>query len=176
MQTQAIANLILQRKQFLHFVRRRVDSTDTAEDIIQTAYTRAIEQAPALRSEESGVAWFYRILRNAVIDHYRRRSAEDRALERWAHDLAETTPDPETQEIVCECVDEVLLTMRPAYSEILRKVDLSETSLDTFAKEMGITTGNAAVRVHRARQTLKKQLTMVCGTCAKHGCINCTCT
>jgi RNA polymerase sigma-70 factor (ECF subfamily) len=66
--------------------------------------------------------------------------------------------------------------MRPAYSEILRKVDLSETSLDTFAKEMGITTGNAAVRVHRARQTLKKQLTIVCGTCAKHGCINCTCT
>jgi RNA polymerase sigma factor (sigma-70 family) len=177
MQTQAIANLILQRNQFLHFVRRRVDSTDTAEDIIQTAYTRAIEQAPTLREEESAAAWFYRILRNAVIDHYRRRAAEDRALERWAHDLAtETAPDPQTYEIVCECIDEVLLTMKPAYSEILRKVDLAETSLDTFAKEMGITTGNAAVRVHRARQALKKQLTMVCGTCAKHGCINCSCT
>jgi RNA polymerase sigma factor (sigma-70 family) len=176
MQTQAIANLILERKQFLHFVQRRVDSPATAEDIIQSAYIRAIEQAPTLREEESAAAWFYRILRNAVIDHYRHRAAEDRALERWAHDLAETTPDPETHEIVCECIGEVLLTMKPAYSEILRKVDLAETSLDTFAKEMGITTGNAAVRVHRARQALKKQLTLVCGTCAKHGCINCTCT
>jgi RNA polymerase sigma factor (sigma-70 family) len=177
MQPQAIANLILERKRFLQFVRRRVDSTDTAEDIIQSAYTRAIEQASTLRSEESGVAWFYRILRNAVIDHYRQHAAEDRALERWAHDLAtETAPDPRTQEIVCECIAEAILTMKPAYSEILQSVDLAETSLDTFAKKTGITTGNAAVRVHRARQALKKQLTRICGTCAKHGCINCTCT
>jgi RNA polymerase sigma factor (sigma-70 family) len=177
MQPQAIANLILERKQFLQFVRKRVDSTDTAEDIIQSAYTRAIEQASTLRSEESGPAWFYRILRNAVIDHYRHHAAEDRALERWAHDLAtETAPDPGTQEIVCECITGAILTMKPAYSEILQSVDLAETSLETFAKKTGITTGNAAVRVHRARQALKKQLTKICGTCAKHGCINCTCT
>jgi RNA polymerase sigma factor (sigma-70 family) len=176
MQTQAISNLIHQHKQFLHFVQRRVDSTDTAEDIIQTAYTRAIEQAPTLRSEESVVAWFYRILRNAVIDHYRHRSAEDRALERWSHDLAtESAPDPRTHEIVCECITEAIQTMKPAYSEILRSVDLAETSLDAFAEKAGITAGNAAVRVHRARQALKKQLTSICGTCAKHGCINCTC-
>jgi RNA polymerase sigma factor (sigma-70 family) len=177
MQTEAIANLVLQRSKFLRFVQRRVDSPATAEDITQSAYIRAMEQASALRSEESAAAWFYRILRNAVIDHHRHRAAEDRALERWAHDLAtEAAPDPETHEIVCDCIDEVLLTMKPAYSEILRSVDLAETTLDSFAKRAGITAGNAAVRVHRARQALKKQLTLVCGTCARHGCINCTCT
>jgi RNA polymerase sigma factor (sigma-70 family) len=176
MVTEAIDNLILQRKQFLHFVRRRVDSTPTAEDILQSAYTRALEQSSTIRSEESAAAWFYRILRNAVIDHYRHRSAEDRALERWAQDLAtETTPNPQTQEIVCECILEALGTMKPAYSEILRSVDLADTTLDIFAKKIGITTGNATVRVHRARRALKKQLTLICGTCAKHGCINCTC-
>jgi RNA polymerase sigma-70 factor (ECF subfamily) len=176
MQTETIANLILQRSQFLRFVQNRVDSPATAEDIIQSAYIRAIEQASALRSEESAAAWFYRILRNAVIDHYRRRAAEDRALERWAQDLAtEAAPDPQTHEIVCQCVDEVLLTIKPAYSEILRSVDLAETTLDTFARQTGITSGNAAVRVHRARQALKKQLTLVCGACATHGCISCSC-
>ena len=176
MQSEAIDSLILQRSQFLRFVQRRVDSPATAEDIIQSAYIRAIEQAPALRKEGSAVAWFYRILRNAVIDHYRHRSAEDRALERWAQDLAtETTPNPQTQEIVCECILEALGTMKPAYSEILRSVDLADTTLDIFAKKIGITTGNATVRVHRARRALKKQLTLICGTCAKHGCINCTC-
>jgi RNA polymerase sigma-70 factor (ECF subfamily) len=177
MQTEAITNLVLQRSQFLRFVQRRVDSAASAEDIIQSAYIRAIEQARTLRSEESASAWFYRILRNAVIDHYRHRAAEDRALERWAQDLATAiTPDPQTHEIVCECIDEVLLAMKPAYSEILRSVDLADASLDAFAKQAGITAGNAAVRIHRARQALKKQLTMVCGTCAKHGCVNCTCT
>ena len=176
MPTEAIADLILQRKQFLHFGRRRVDSTPTAEDILQSAYTRALEQSSTIRSEESAAAWFYRILRNAVIDHYRHRAAEDRALERWASDLAtEATPDPQTEAIVCECIDAALLTMKPAYSQVLRDVDLSGTSLQTFAAASKITAGNAAVRVHRARQALKKQLTLICGTCSRHGCINCTC-
>ena len=177
MQAEVITNLVLQRSQFLRFVQNRVNSTAAAEDIIQNAYIRAIEQAHTLREQESAAAWFYRILRNAIIDHYRRGAVEDRALERWARDLAtETAPNPQVHEIVCECIDEALLTMKPAYSEILRNVDLSETTLDTFARQTGITAGNAAVRVHRARQALKRQLTLICGTCAKHGCIKCTCT
>ena len=176
MQTDVIAGLIPQRKLFLHFVQKHVDSPTTAEDILQSAYVRAIEQAPNLRSEESSFAWFYRILRNAVIDHYRHRAAEDRALERWAQNLAtETTPDPETEQIVCECIGEVLPTMKPSYSEILRDVDLAELSLEAFATKAGITPGNAAVRIHRARQALRKQLALVCGICAKHACVNCTC-
>jgi RNA polymerase sigma factor (sigma-70 family) len=174
--TDAIADLIAQRMRFLHFVQKRVDSPVTAEDIIQSAYVRAIEQAPTLRNEESAVAWFYRILRNAVIDYYRHREAEDRALERWAQELAiETTPDAETEKVVCECIGEVLPTMKPSYSEILRDVDLAELSLEAFAAKAGITTGNAAVRIHRARQALRKQLALVCGICAKHACVNCTC-
>jgi RNA polymerase sigma factor (sigma-70 family) len=174
--TDAIAGLIPQRKRFLHFVQKHVDSPITAEDIIQIAYVRAIEQASTLRSEESAVAWFYRILRNAVIDHYRHRAAEDRALERWAQNLAtEATPDPETEKVVCECIGQVLPTMKPSYSEILRDVDLAELSLEAFAAKAGITPGNAAVRIHRARQALRKQLALVCGICAKHACVNCTC-
>jgi RNA polymerase sigma factor (sigma-70 family) len=174
--TDPIAGLIPQRRRFLYFVQKRVDSPITAEDIIQSAYVRAIEQAPTLRKEESAVAWFYRILRNAVIDHYRHRAAEDRALEHWAQNLAtETAPDLETEKIVCECIGKVLPTMKPFYCEILRDVDLSELSLEAFAAKAGITTGNAAVRIDRARQALRKQLALVCRLCAKHACVNCTC-
>jgi RNA polymerase sigma factor (sigma-70 family) len=176
MQTTAISDLILQRSQFVRFVQRRVDSLSTAEDILQAAYVRAMEQAAKLRNDESAVAWFYRILRNAVIDHYRHRAVHDRVLEQWAKGLeTETPPEPQTEEIVCQCIGNVLQSMKPAYSEVLRKVDLEETSLETFAGKAGITIGNAAVRVHRARQALKKQLIQVCGTCSKHGCLNCTC-
>jgi len=176
MQTGAIADLVLQRNHFLHFVQRRVNSRAVAEDIIQSAYIRAIEHAAVLRSEESAVAWFYRILRNAVIDHYRHRAAEDRALEQWAHDLAtDAASDPQTEEIVCGCIHQVLPTLKPSYSQILRSVDLADQSLETFAAEAGITTGNAAVRLHRARQTLKHQLIQVCSSCAKLACVDCTC-
>src|ERR1700735_198543 len=110
-----------------------------------------MEQASTLRSDESAVAWFYRILRNAVIDHYRHRAAEDRALERWARDLAsESRPDLQTHEIVCECIGDVLRTRKPVYSEIIRDVDLEGHSLQTFAEKANVTAANAAVRVHRA--------------------------
>lgn len=176
MSSEAIAGLIDQRKQFLHFVENRVRSHAVAEDIIQAAYIRAMEKASTLHKDESAVAWFYRILRNAVIDHYRHRAAEDRALEQWAKDLiTETQPDSATQNIVCQCIDNVLSTLKPAYSEIIREVDLAENSIESFAKKTGITSGNASVRAHRARQALKKQLIQTCRTCAKHGCIDCTC-
>src|SRR6185437_6214384 len=148
MQTEAIAGLIDQRRQFLRFVENRVSSHAVAEDIIQAAYVRAMEKASTLHKEESAAAWFYRILRNAVIDHYRHRAAEDRALEQWAEDLiTEVQPDETMQNIVCQCIVSVLSTMKPQYSEIIRSVDLGENSLQDFAKLAGITPGNAAVRV-----------------------------
>lgn len=177
MPTKTIDGLIGQRKQFLHFVENRVGSRATAEDIIQAAYLRAMEQISGLRSDESALAWFYRILRNAVIDHYRHRAVEDRALEQWANELLTTSqPDRSTQQAICACIDATLAAMKPSYGEIIRKVDLSEIALDAFAYHAGITPGNAAVRLHRARQALKKQLILTCRTCAKHGCLDCSCT
>ncbi|WP_158944192.1 RNA polymerase sigma factor [Granulicella sp. S190] len=173
---ESISNLVLQRKEFLRFVQRRVASPAFAEDILQSAYARAVEQSSSLRLQESAQAWFYRILRNAVIDYYRHRSAEDRALELWARDLSEIAPDQQTEEIVCECIEQILPTLKPSYSEILREVDLADQSLEVFSRKSGITNGNAAVRIHRARQALKKQLLLICSLCARHGCVNCTCT
>jgi RNA polymerase sigma-70 factor (ECF subfamily) len=153
-----------------------VGSRAIAEDIIQAAYVRAMEKANTLQKDESAIAWFYRILRNAVIDHYRHRAAEDHALEQWANDLiTETQPDATIRNIVCECIDSVLSTLTPSYSEIIREVDLAENSIDSFARKAGITPGNASVRAHRARQALKKRLIQTCRTCAMHGCIDCTC-
>jgi RNA polymerase sigma-70 factor (ECF subfamily) len=70
-----------------------------------------MEQTSNLRREESAIAWFYRILRNSVIDYYRHRAAEDRALEQWAQDLkSEAAHDAQTHEIVCECIGHVSST------------------------------------------------------------------
>jgi len=43
------------------------------------------------------------------------------------------------------------------------------------AKELGITPNNLKVRRHRARQQLRERLEEVCRTCAKHGCLDCSC-
>ena len=175
-QPQLLDTLLDQRRQFLRFVERRVSSSAIAEDILQNAYLRALEREGELRDGESGTAWFYRILRNAVIDFYRHRGVEDRALTQWAAELETTVePDDLTRDIVCKCIARVLPSLNPGYARILRHIDLDEDSLNSYAKANNITVPNATVRIHRARQALKKALIATCGTCSAHGCLNCNC-
>jgi RNA polymerase sigma-70 factor (ECF subfamily) len=68
-----------------------------------------------------------------------------------------------------------LPTLKPEYAELLRRVDLEERSVPEAAAEVGITPNNAGVRLHRARQALKHQLERSCGSCATHGCLDCSC-
>ncbi len=175
-QSTTLAILLDQRRHFLRFLERRVSSPALAEDILQNAYLRALEHSANLRSDESSTAWFYRILRNAVIDHYRHRTVEDRALEQWAAELEnEIAPSELTNDIVCRCIARALTTLKPAYAQILNEVDLAESSLAAFAAAHNITQQNATVRIHRARKALKQRLIETCGTCFAHGCLDCNC-
>jgi RNA polymerase sigma factor (sigma-70 family) len=165
------------RRRFLAFLERRVEDRAIAEDILQAAYVRALESKGRLRADESAVAWFYRILRNAVIDHYRRRTTEGAALERWAKELeSATAPEPQLEETACQCIAGALDVIAPAYAEFLREVDLKEGSLAAYASAHGVTHNNATVRAHRARAALRKQLIRCCGVCAERGCIDCRCS
>ena len=175
----ALQTILDQRRDFLAFVRRRVPDPALAEDILQSAYVRALE-AETPGSDDSAVAWFYRVLRNAIIDHYRHRASAAGRLEQPTDDDvpepgARAAHDPEILQVACRCVESVLPSLRPGYAELLREVDLAERPLTEFAAAHGITAGNAAVRAHRARAALKQAMIRVCGTCSDHGCVDCSC-
>lgn len=163
-----------QQARFLQFVRGRVEDPATAEDILQSAYVRAMEHGSEIRSDESVVAWFYRLLRNAVIDHYRRRAARDKANDALAAEAA-ISFEPELEATACACVKDVVQDLKDEYRMAIEKIDLGSTSVDDFARSEGISANNAYVRLHRARKVVAKQLTMVCGACAEHKCLDCTC-
>ncbi|MGH9348369.1 MAG: RNA polymerase sigma factor [Vicinamibacterales bacterium] len=176
--TPALAQVLVDNhRRFLSFLERRVPSREVAEDILQDAFVRGITRAPEIRDTESIVAWFYRVLRNAIADHYRRAGAEQRA---YAQVLAEsddsiTPSDTELFETVCACVRDLVGTLKPEYAAAITRVDLDGVAVKAFADEQGITANNAAVRLHRAHQALKRQVTETCGTCAEHGCYRCEC-
>jgi RNA polymerase sigma factor (sigma-70 family) len=173
----AIQRLVDSHRQFLAFLQQRVESREVAEDILQSAFVRGLERGTEVRDEESVVAWFYRILRNAVIDHYRHRASTERAFEGWGQEFMrqEAAPDPDLHRDICACIAELVKTLKPEYQEALQTIDLEEGSLNDLAERSGITPGNAAVRVHRAREALRKQVRTVCGSCAEHGCLDCQC-
>ena len=167
--------LVDNHQRFLAFLERRVGSRETAEDILQDGFVRALERADTLQAEESATAWFYRLLRNALVDHYRRRGAEDRALAAVAADLASNNEDSELRDTICACVRQLIGTLKPDYSTALRRVELEGRKVGDFAREAGITATNASVRLHRAREVLRHRLIESCGTCVIHRCRDCEC-
>ncbi len=173
---QVAKSLAGERERFLGFLRARVGSSDLAEDVLQTAYVKAIQGADTIRADESTVAWFWRVLRNAVADLHRQRAAEVRVLEqkqRWAD--AEQPPEPELRSAICRCIGGVLETLKPKYASLLRRVDLEGIPVPEAARAEGITPNNAGVQLHRARAALRDGLRQTCGACAEHGCLDCGC-
>ena len=172
---EAIARLVEGHREFLAFLERRVESRAAAEDILQSAFARGLERGAGVQDEKV-VAWFYRVLRNAVIDHYRHRATSARAMEAWGKEFTESQePDAALKQEICQCVSALLATLKPEYRDALQVVDLEDGKLSDLAEQSGITAENAAVRVHRARKALRRQVERACGTCAEHGCFDCHC-
>ena len=169
--------LVDNHRQFLSFLERRVGDRALAEDILQDAFVKSLQKEEDARDETSSVAWFYRTLRNAVIDHYRRTGARNRALESFTRELeGAVEPPPELHDAICGCVSRLATTLKPEYETAIRRIDLDGAPVQAFAAEAGITPNNASVRVFRAREALRKQVKSSCGTCAEHGCLECSCS
>jgi len=169
--------LVDNHRNFLAFLERRVGSREIAEDILQDAFVRGLAKAGQVRDEESAVAWFYRTLRNALVDHWRHQDVERRTFDAGAEldEAQERAVDSELMNTICACVTSLLDTLKPEYAEALRRVDLGEVSVKAFAEETGTTANNASVRLFRARRALRRQVERTCGTCATHGCLDCSC-
>ena len=171
-----ISTLLENHRAVLSYLERRVGDRALAEDILQDAFAKVVarpEQAPA---DEAIVPWFYRTLRNSAIDQFRRRGAADRAYGAFARELeGQATPTPDMESEICACVSRLATTLKPEYAEALQAVEVRGTPVKTFAEEKGLSANNAGVRVFRAREALKKRVMESCGTCAEHGCVDCTC-
>jgi RNA polymerase sigma-70 factor (ECF subfamily) len=178
MSARAIDTIAHHRAEFVGFLQKRVGDRQLAEDLFQDAFARSLDRIEQVRAEESAVAWFYRTLRNAIVDHFRRAGSSDRALERLVAELAEATAaPPELHATVCKCVARLADALKPEYADALREIDVNGTAVSAYAEARGISSNNAAVRVYRARKALLGNVEKTCGHCASSGGCgdDCTC-
>ena len=172
----ALAILLENHRAFLSYLERRVGDRALAEDILQDAFAKVVDRPEHAPNDEGIVPWFYRALRNATVDQFRRRGTVERGLEAFARELeTQTTPEPEMAAQICACVSRLANTLKPEYAEALQAIDVEGTAVKAFAEQHGLSASNAGVRVFRAREALKKRVRESCGTCAEHGCRDCTC-
>jgi RNA polymerase sigma factor (sigma-70 family) len=168
--------LLENHRAFLRYLERRVGDRDLAEDVLQDGFVKLMDRPDQARTDEGIVPWFYRTLRNAAVDRFRRRDAAGRALEAFARELeTDEAPEAKIQAEICACIGRLATTLKPEYADALQAIDVQGLPVKAFATARGLSASNAGVRVFRAREALKKRVTESCGTCAEHGCRDCTC-
>ncbi len=118
-----IHRLTENRSLFEAFLRRRVGDHFLVQDLLQQSLVKAIQQQHSLNNEESVVPWFYRILRNTVIDYYRSHASEKARRGDFLEQTQVLADDhvPSLDEVkatVCRCLDDAISVLRPGYSDL----------------------------------------------------------
>ncbi len=169
--------LLGQREKLLAFLRKKVSDPAIAEDILQESLLKAVQAAPDLKDEDKLVPWFYRILNNAVIDHYRKKDTEGKYMDQYALE-ADMRVEPEDEAMICACFRQLIPTLKPEYAELIETMELGDEGSKVMAEHLGITRNNLKVRRYRARQQLRHRLEETCQACAAgaDGCLDCTCS
>lgn len=165
--------LLANRSAFKAFLVSRLGNEADAEDVLQNGLVKAIDRSGEIKDDQKAVAWFYQVLRHAVVDHVRSRAAAARRDDAWATSTATLEEDPEAERHLCACFEKMLPTLKPAQAELLRRVELQGEPVAEAARSLGMTPNHASVALHRARRELRGRLIDFCGDCA---CLdNCEC-
>lgn len=172
------AALTENHRAFRRFLIRRLGDESAAEDVFQSFCLRVVNRGAELRQSESVIAWLYSVLRSVLMDHYRSEAARQRREASYAQEqalLGNDRDDLGLEESFCNCFSGLLPALRPDYAEVLRRIDLSGDPREKVAADLGITPTNVRVRLHRARQALRKALDSYCGSCCEQGFRDCDC-
>lgn len=172
----AVSKLLLHQRRFLAHLDKWLGNRSDSEDVLQTAFEKALTAAGSLRDEEKLQAWFNRILRNAAVDRLRQNTVERNARRGWMENQQDwVVPPVEIEQRLCECVHDLLGELSEQHREALQLVEWDDLPPGVAADRIGITANAFRVRLHRARADLREKLLVICGLCAEHRCLDCWC-
>lgn len=162
-------------EQLFRFALQRVSDREAAKDIVQETFLAAYKNLENFKGEVSEKNWLFIILKNKIIDHYRKKTNQlfteldecEDAFENYfdeaGHWKKETTPrnwnadykspveSNEFFEILNKCLQKLSELTRIVFT--LKYLDEKES--EEICKELMITSSNYWVMIHRAKLQLR---------------------
>jgi RNA polymerase sigma-70 factor (ECF subfamily) len=143
----------------LNYVRMRVEGEALAQDLTAEVFERAVSRQHTLRRPEAFGAWLFRIARNVVAGHYRKRRPST-SLD-LVGDLV--APEPSPREVLIRQEElarmrEALATLSEREQEIIRLRFAGGLGNQEVAKVLRLRPGHVAVLLYRALRKLRTQL------------------
>ena len=143
------------------FIRRRVDDKHVADDLLQETFLKIHNGIGSLKDDQRLTAWLYRIARNIITDHYRKRPLEALGATTIAEHPAVTDDDGRGQELAA-CLGRMVGQLPEKYREAIELAELEGSTQSQLAARLGLSLSGAKSRVQRGREQLKKMLLSCC--------------
>lgn len=168
------ARLVPFRAQVQRHILAMVRDMALAEELTQDTYTRALERIDQLRDPQAALAWLYRIATTVALDRLRQRRPSTMPLNtvapagEEAEQAAERERTPSLLEGALEsadmsaCVQGYLAALPDDYRIAILLHDAHGLSNPEIAELLGCSLATAKIRVHRARERLRKTLATAC--------------
>lgn len=156
------------RAPLLGFIARRVSDRNVAEDIWQDVMLRIHRHAGELTHVSSVGGWVHEIVRNAIIDHYRRAVVRRERPVGTGIELDRPTPAPpetgpaELRAELVVCLEPLLAQLPAIYRDAIRLTDLDGLTQADAAARIGLSTSGMKSRVQRGRAQLRALFTACC--------------
>lgn len=170
------------RHDMLRFARLQLRDEGAAEDMVQEALLSAMNHAGAFAGRAAFKTWVFAILRNKIVDHIRKHSREisgadlvdagadgeadfDTLFDQrgfWnPDDRPATWADPEaalSQKQFWAVFDACLDHLPPGVGRVYMMREFLDLDTAEICREVGISSGNCHVILHRARLGLRECL------------------
>lgn len=161
--------------ELLGYLRHRLTDVDTASDVLQDVFVKAMRHGQGFCTLDNPRAWLFQVARNTLIDRAR-ASHPVEPLPDGDEEPAATLDDPPPPvDALASCLERTMAELSADDAAILSACDLAGQTLRDFAESHGLGLPAAKSRLLRARQRLRDRLTTVCqvsfepdGTVAGH--------
>ena len=154
----------------------RVNDCDLAKDLVSETFLAGLKSKDKFKGNASEKTWLVAILKHKIIDHYRKKNStkgkaevrmnfvgddnEGDWLAERGEDLDKNADQLLENSELGEAIYNCLGLLPPQYAAVFIMKNVHEHDNEVICKELGITTSNLWVSIHRA----KKQLAECLGT------------
>lgn len=147
-------------KHILNFIKFKVDSVETAEDLTSVVFQKSFEGIDGFKWQGvSFSSWIYRIARNTVIDHYRSSNKYrlDTKLEDENTRSLQKTPEESAEYLDFEDqLKDLLKTLPDKERKIIYMKFMEGYTNKTIAKLLGFSETNVGTIIYRAIGKLRQ--------------------
>lgn len=159
----------LYRPKVLRYLTRLVGESE-AEDLTQAVMLKVSSSVADFRGDSRLSTWIYRIASNTAMDKLRRNATRlpidpetdaEEAADAVALQVA-SLEDTVIREEMNACVREFIQRLPENYKAVMLLSELEGFKNDEIAILLGLTAGTVKIRLHRARERLRRELEEGC--------------